>query len=191
MFGARFLLAALVVASPSFAAAGGTPAPAPLLAPLDYKAYDSWNAIRGAKLSDDGKYLAYALVPEDGDPVLVVRNLGDGSERRQERATAPAFAASGRYVVATLLPPKHELDAARRSGKPAAEQPKNGLAILAASGSQPAELVATVRSVQVARNGGPVIAYLAEASPAPSPAPSARAPGASPARRRRRRRRTS
>ncbi len=42
-------------------------APRPVVAdvpvPLEYKAYDGWNAIRTPELSDDGRRLAYAPRP--------------------------------------------------------------------------------------------------------------------------------
>lgn len=147
--------------------------------PLDYKAYDGWNAVRSPKLSDDGRRLAYALTPQDGDPTLVVRDLdAAGRERREARGSAPAFAADGRFVVYTHVAAKKDVDAAKKAKKPESQQPKNGLGILDLDGSAPAEIVDDVKSVQVARDGGPVIAYRAEPSPAPSGSPAA-APAAS------------
>jgi hypothetical protein len=145
--------------------------------PLDYKAYDGWNAVRTPRLSDDGRRMAYALTPQDGDPTLVVRDLdAAGRERREARGSAPAFAGDGRFVVYTHVAAKKDVDAAKKAKKPEAQQPKNGLGILDLNGSAPAEIVDDVKSVQVARDGGPVIAYRAEASPAPSGSP---APGGS------------
>ncbi|HEX8183102.1 MAG TPA: hypothetical protein VF747_00075, partial [Blastocatellia bacterium] len=34
--------------------------------PLTHADYDSWRSIQGQTLSNDGKFLAYALVPQDG-----------------------------------------------------------------------------------------------------------------------------
>jgi len=81
------LVCALVSMAPHSVAAEGP-------VPLDYTAYDGWNAIRTPRLSDDGRRLAYALAPQDGDPTLVVRDLAGGSERRESRGSAPAFAAA-------------------------------------------------------------------------------------------------
>src|SRR4030088_3638333 len=69
--------------------------------PLDYKAYDGWNRILTPKLSDDGRRLAYALTPQDGDPTLVVRDLDSAAERRETRGSTPAFAGGARFVVFT------------------------------------------------------------------------------------------
>jgi dipeptidyl aminopeptidase/acylaminoacyl peptidase len=142
---------------------------------LDYKADDGWNSVRAVALSDDGRYLAYALTPQDGDPTLVVRNVDSGAERREMRGTAPAFVDNGRFVVFTHTAPVQAIDAARKAGKPQTEYPKNGIGILDLNTSQPADVVDRIKTIAVPRDTGAVIAYLAE--PAPSPSPS---PGASP-----------
>jgi dipeptidyl aminopeptidase/acylaminoacyl peptidase len=178
MFGARasvaFALACALV--PAFPQAVAADAPVP----LDYRAYDGWNAIRTPKLSDDGKHLAYALTPQDGDPTLVVRDLDSAAEQREPRGNAPSFAGDGRFVVFTHVAAKKDVDAAKKAKKPEAQQPKNGIGILTLGGTKPAEIVEGVKSVAVAKNGGPVIAYRAEPSPAPSGSPAAAAPSASP-----------
>ncbi|HZO95220.1 MAG TPA: prolyl oligopeptidase family serine peptidase [Candidatus Baltobacteraceae bacterium] len=148
--------------------------------PLDYKAYDAWNAIRTPKLSDDGKRLAYALTPEDGDPTLVVRDLDGTAERREPRGSAPAFAGDGRFVVYTHVAAKKDVDAAKKAKKPEAEQPKNGVGILDLTSTAPPEIVDDVKTIAVAKNGGPAIAYLAEPSPSPSASALASAAPATP-----------
>jgi dipeptidyl aminopeptidase/acylaminoacyl peptidase len=175
MFGARASVAlalscALLPIVPRPVAAG-----APV--PLDYKAYDGWSAIRTPKLSDDGRRLAYALTPQDGDPTLVVREIDAGTERRETRGSAPFFAGNGRFVVFTHTALKKDVDAAKKAKKPVAEQPKNGLGILDLDGTKPAEIVDNVKTIAVAKDGGATIAYRAEPSPAPSgsPAPSSSA----------------
>jgi dipeptidyl aminopeptidase/acylaminoacyl peptidase len=175
MFGARAFVALALTCALLPAVPRPVAADAP--APLDYKAYDGWNAIRTPKLSDDGRRLAYALTPQDGDPALVVRDLDSGAERRESRGNAPAFAAAGRFVVFTHVAPKKDVDAAKKAKKPEKDQPKNGLGILDLDSTKPAETVDNIKSFAVAKDGGATIAYRAEASPAPSgsPAPPASA----------------
>ena len=167
MFGARACIAfalacALLPTVPR-------PVDAVATVPLDYKAYDGWNAVRTPKISDDGRRLAYALTPEDGDPTLVVRDLGSGAERREERGNAPSFAAAGRFVVYTHVARKKDVDAAKKAKKKPAEFPKNGVGILDLDATKPAEIVDDIKTIEVAKDGGPVIAYRAEPSPVPSP----------------------
>jgi len=155
--------------------------------PLDYRAYDGWNAIRSPVLSDDGRHLAYALTPEDGDPTLVVRDLAGGGERREARGAAPLFAAQGRFVIFTHVAAKRDVDAAKKAKKPADQMPKDGLGILDLNAAGAVAIVERVASFRVAKDGGPVIAFRAEpsptasASPSPSPSPSASpSPGGTP-----------
>jgi len=160
----------------------GVPRPvaADATVPLDYKAYDGWNAIRAPKLSDDGRRLAYALTPEDGDPTLVVRELDSSAERRESRGSAPSFAASGRFVVFTHVALKKDVDAAKKAKKKPAEFPKNGVGFLDLDSTKPAEIVDDVKTIAVAKNEGATIAYRAEPSPSPTASPVPAAASASP-----------
>src|SRR5262249_18701245 len=57
--------------------------------PLNHRDYDSWRVIQSQTLSRDGKFLAYALFPQEGDGQLVVRNLATGKEIRENAGTPP------------------------------------------------------------------------------------------------------
>jgi dipeptidyl aminopeptidase/acylaminoacyl peptidase len=61
----------------------------PAKRPLTHSDYDSWRAIQGQSLSRDGKYVGYALVPQDGDGEIVILNLATGKEWRASRGAAP------------------------------------------------------------------------------------------------------
>src|SRR5665213_184422 len=161
MFGARASVALALACAllPAFPRAVAADAPVP----LDYKAYDGWNAVRTPRVSDDGRHLAYALTPEDGDPPLVVRDLDSGAERREPRGNAPAFAGDGRFVVYTHVALKKDVDAAKKAKKAEKDQPKNGLGILDLNSTAPAEVIDDVKT----------IAVRAEPSPAPSGSPAA------------------
>jgi dipeptidyl aminopeptidase/acylaminoacyl peptidase len=57
--------------------------------PLTHADYDSWRHIQDQKLSNDGRYLAYALFPQQGNGELVVRDLVSGKELRQPIGELP------------------------------------------------------------------------------------------------------
>ena len=60
--------------------------------PLNHRDYDNWRVIQSQVLSPDGKFLAYSLMPEDGDGNLVVKNLATGKELRENCGAAPPAA---------------------------------------------------------------------------------------------------
>src|SRR5947207_14182213 len=85
--------------------------------PITHDVYDSWKSIQGTKLSRDGVWAAYALVPQDGDGELVVRNLKTSAEYRAPRGRDPIVTPDGRFVVFATAPVKADVDKARKAKK--------------------------------------------------------------------------
>ena len=156
------------------------------LTPQDY---DAWRSIRSQQLSRDGKFLAYALFPQQGDGEFVVRNLITGREWRESCGQTPppprpnyanpeetnaqprgitiAFTRDSKYVVFSTFPPDAEVEKAKRARKKPDEMPKNGLALMdLATGA--VKRIDRVKSFQVPENGPDIVAWLHEpASKAP------------------------
>ncbi|HSB10369.1 MAG TPA: hypothetical protein VLM38_12850, partial [Blastocatellia bacterium] len=157
--------------------------------PLTHSDYDSWRAIQGQTLSRDGKFVAYALVPQDGDGEVVVRNLATGAEWRHSRGAAPVnppqrspeaepgpgpgfgqgpfpgrpfFTADSRFVVFQILPAKAETEKAKKEKKRPEEMPKNAMGIMDLSSGEVTR-IERVKSFQVPEEGAGFIAYLLEA----------------------------
>src|SRR5688500_2994403 len=57
--------------------------------PLSHQDYDSWRSIQASQISRDGKFVAYAYMPQDGDGEIVVRNFSSGAEWRAARGYRP------------------------------------------------------------------------------------------------------
>ena len=179
-----FLLA-LLVSTSSFAQQSGPKRP------LTHADYDSWRAIQGQSLSREGKFVAYALVPQDGDGEIVVRNLATGAEWRHSRGAAPVnppqrspeaepgpgpgggfgqgpfagrpqFTADSRFVVFQILPTKAETEKAKKEKKRPDEMPKNAMGIMDL-GTGNVTRVDRVKSFQVPEEGAGFIAYSLEA----------------------------
>ncbi|HKE37969.1 MAG TPA: prolyl oligopeptidase family serine peptidase [Candidatus Baltobacteraceae bacterium] len=148
-------------------AAGALTLGAAAVAPVDYRAYDSWNVVVTPVFSDDGRYLAYVLKPEDGDPTLVVRDETSGKDRRETRASNPVFADNGRFVVFMRTAPIAAIDAATRAHKPADQMPHGGAGILDLQSEKPAVVSEQIEQIAVPKDGGAVIALRAYASPTP------------------------
>jgi len=138
--------------------------------PVTFADYDAWNRITSSTISNDGKWVAYALQPQVGDGHVIAREIASGKEIRvaigmqpprtdedgenQEERRAPArgpkveFSADSQYLIAQTYPPKGR--------KPAGN---GGMAILSLRDRAPVVLD-DVKSFSVPEDGGGVVAYL-------------------------------
>ena len=157
--------------------------------PITHNDYDSWRTIQAQQISRDGRFVAYAYLPEDGDGDIVVRSLASGAEWRaprgyhppvpppddpganigefqanQARLVRPVFTADSRFVVFSIEPSKADLNKAKKDKKKPEEMPKNALGIMDVSSGQLTR-VENVKSFQVPEEGSGFIAYLLEPKP--------------------------
>ena len=138
--------------------------------PVTFADYDSWNRITSSTISNDGKWVAYALQPQVGDGYVIAREIASGKEFRATIGTQPPrneddsesgeerrapvrgprveFSADSRFVIAQTFPPKGR--------KPAGN---GGMAILSLAAGTTA-VIEDVKSFSVPEDGGDVIAYL-------------------------------
>ena len=130
--------------------------------PISYEVYDSWKSIQGTKISDDGRWLVYSLVPGEGDSELVVLELQTGKESRYPRGKEAVITPDNQFVIYTITPPKAEVDKAKKEKKKPEDQPKNGLGII---NLRTGELVTVdrVKNFKIAEDSAKYLAYLLEA----------------------------
>ncbi len=129
--------------------------------PLTYTAYDGWRSIQGTQIARDGAWLVYALVPQDGDSELVVRNLKTDKEFRAARGKDPVLTTDGKFVVFTITPPKAETDKAKKEKKKAEDQPKSGMGIMTLATGE-VTTAERIKSFKIAEESGTHVAYLFE-----------------------------
>ena len=151
--------------------------------PLTHRDYDGWKSIQSQVLSRDGKFLAYALFPEEGDGELVVRNLATGKELHENAGAVPAapdnsnaeepeagpaatrsirivFTHDNAFVVASAFPTKADTDKAKKDRKRVVdEMPRGGMIVVNLAGLS-ASRIADVASFQVPEAGESFVAYL-------------------------------
>ena len=155
--------------------------------PITHNDYDSWRTIQGSQISRDGKFVAYALQPQDGDGEIVVRNVASGVEWRaprgyrppttppedvnpaeflaaQSRLIRPVFTADSGFVTFTSEPTKDEVRKAKREKKKPEDMPKNALGIMDLTNGKVTRLE-LVKNFQVPEDGAGFIAYLLEPKP--------------------------
>ena len=200
--------AVLLISSLGVQAQKQTPAtaPAPAVAkrPLTHSDYDSWRSIQAPQISRDGKFVAYAYVPQDGDGEIIVRNIATGVDWRaprgyrppvpppddpganvgefieaQGRLLRPVFTADTRFVVFGTEPTKAEVHKAKKEKKKPEDMPKNGLGIMDLSTGEVTR-IEKVKSFRVPEDAGGFIAYQLEAGPAAPPADKSAAPADAP-----------
>jgi len=129
--------------------------------PITYDAYDSWKSIQGTKISHDGRWLVYSLVPGEGDPELVVLNLQTGQENRYSRGKEAIITADNQFVIYTIAAAKAEVDKAKKEKKKPEEQPKNGLGIINLKSGEEIK-IDRVKSFKLPEDSGKYLAYLLE-----------------------------
>ena len=169
-------------------------APATAKRPITHQDYDSWRSISAQQISRDGKFVAYAYVPQDGDGEIIVRNIATGVDWRaprgyrppvpppddpgtniaefqaeQARLLRPVFTADSRFVIFGTEPTKAEVTKAKKEKKKPEEMPKNGLGIMDLSNGTVTR-VERVKSFRVPEDGTGYFAYLMEAKPEEKPA---------------------
>ncbi len=168
---------------------------APGKRPLAHQDYDSWRSVAASQISRDGKFVAYAYTPQDGDGEIVVRNIVTGVDWRaprgyrppvpppddpganvaefqaeQARLLRPVFTADSRFVLFGIEPTKAELNKAKKDKKKPEEMPKNALGIMDLSNGTVTR-IERVKTFRVPEDGSGFIAYLMEPKPGEKPAP--------------------
>lgn len=154
------------------------------LAPSDF---DGWRSLDTPIVSRNGRWLAYADMPQVDDGSLVLRDLVTGRELRAAvgarppaqfpppRAVNPddppppreiriTLTGDNRFAVASTFPTHAAMVAARTQKKKPDEMPKNGLLIVNLVTGE-AVRVPNVKNFQIPARGGAWVAYLKEAAP--------------------------
>ncbi|MFZ6767302.1 prolyl oligopeptidase family serine peptidase [Undibacterium sp. Di26W] len=144
------------------AAATGSATPVSAKKVITHDVYANWRSIQGHVLSRDGNWAAYALVGQESDGEVVVRNLKDGREWRAPRGTTPAFSADGRYLAFAIAPTRVELDKAKKEKKKGDDLPKSGLGMMDLSTGK-VESIDKVKRFAWPEEGGNFLAVLLEA----------------------------
>jgi dienelactone hydrolase len=166
--------------------------PAPAKRPLKHSDADSWRSIAAPQIAPNGKFVAYAIMPQEGDGEYVVRNLRTFQEWRlhtggsaaSAAATVPssrpsgvrggflagtrlAFTPDSRLLLISVSPTKAEIETARKDKK---DLPRPGLVILDLATGQQTRLDG-VRTWTLPEESSTYLAYFKEAKPEPSKDP--------------------
>lgn len=96
---------------------------------LDHTVYDQWKTITERIVSNDGKYIAYVVAPQEGDGDLVIQSPSTQYKKVISRGYNASFSADSRYLICKIKPVFSETRQARIKKKKSDEMPKDSLKI--------------------------------------------------------------
>ncbi|MFZ9145839.1 MAG: S9 family peptidase, partial [Sediminibacterium sp.] len=127
--------------------------------PLDHSVYDQWQSVKETVMHPNGQFLAYTIVPQEGDGILYIRNTQTKVEFIIPRGAQVVFSEDGNYLFGKIKPFFTETRKAKIDKKKADELPKDSLFIYQVSTGN-LEKIANVKSFQTPTKSNGAIVYL-------------------------------
>ena len=140
--------------------------------PLDASVYDSWRTVQGARLSNDGSWLSFRLVPQEGDAVQQIRALSGGKDATIERGNLQ-LTHDSKFAVGMISPKLADTKKAQREKKKPEDMPKSSFVALNLETGEKFE-VANVQSYTIAPEDSGWVLYKPEPPKPPAPTPAAK-----------------
>lgn len=131
--------------------------------PLDHSVYDSWQNIGERWISNDGKYVVYAVNPQEGDGVLVIQGSDNGYKKEIPRGYNALISDDSRYVVFKIRPFFKETREAKIKKKKPDEMPKDSLGLVML-GQDSVIKIAKIKSYKTPEKAAGWVAYHLEKS---------------------------
>jgi dipeptidyl aminopeptidase/acylaminoacyl peptidase len=98
--------------------------------PLDHSVYDGWQSIGERMISNDGKWVVYAINPQEGDNELVIQSSGSEYKKTIARGYNAKITEDNRFVIFKIKPFFKDTKEARVKKKKQDDFPKDSLAII-------------------------------------------------------------
>ncbi|GAB2689426.1 prolyl oligopeptidase family serine peptidase [Mucilaginibacter koreensis] len=136
--------------------------------PIDHSVYDGWQSISNERISNNGKWVVYAVKPQQGDANLYITNVNGSSKLQIPRGDTARITNDSKYGIFLIRAFYSDTRQARIKKKKPNEFPKDTLGIITL-GSNNVTKIAGVRSFKVAEKAS-VIAYLAPSDTVRKPA---------------------
>ncbi|NML23329.1 S9 family peptidase [Pseudoflavitalea sp. G-6-1-2] len=142
--------------------------------PLDHSVYDGWQSISERVISNNGKYVAYTITPQEGDGTLVIQATDKSFKKEFPRGANPVITPDNRFVLFRVKPFFKDTREARIKKKKPEDMPKDTLVVFE-FGKDSILRVPNIKGFKTPEKGtGQWMAYLLEkAAPPvlPKPAP--------------------
>ncbi|MDE6290679.1 MAG: prolyl oligopeptidase family serine peptidase, partial [Muribaculaceae bacterium] len=125
---------------------------------LDHSTFDDWKKVTNHSLSNDGKWAAFSINPQEGDGILTLRNTNNGKSIEIPRGAGVAFTADSRWAVASIKPLFKDTRQAKIDKKKNFDMPQDSLAIVDLKTGN-VNKIPFVKSFKIGEKGGEWVAY--------------------------------
>lgn len=125
---------------------------------LGHEDFDGWKRARNYGLSRDGRWEAFAAVPQEGDAMLTLYNTATGKRIEIPRGYNPKFTADSRYAVALVKPFFADTRKGKIDKKKDFDLPQDSLAIVDLKTGH-VEKIGHVKGFALGKDGGSWLAY--------------------------------
>ena len=125
---------------------------------LDHSSFDDWKKVTNHCLSNDGRWAAFSLDPQEGDGVLTLRNTSNGKAIQIARGAGIAFTADSRWAVANIKPLFKDTRQAKIDKKKNFDMPQDSLAIVDLKSGDITK-IPLVKGFRIGEKGGEWVAY--------------------------------
>lgn len=126
---------------------------------LDHSSFDDWKGVRITSLSNDGRWAAYEVNPQEGDGVLSFRQTSGNRSIDIPRGYTPRFTADSEWGVALIKPLFQDTRKAKIDGKKDFSLPQDSLAIVNLRSGKITKIPSVI-SYKIGKEGGDWVAYL-------------------------------
>lgn len=132
--------------------------------PLDHQVYDGWQSIKSPDISKDGKYIGYAIAPQQGDALLQIASPQGDQLWSIPRAESASFTYNSAHAVFLIKPPYTEVRQAQVKKKKPEDMPKDSLGIISLATKETFKK-ANAKSFKLPEENGEYLAYLIDELP--------------------------
>lgn len=140
--------------------------------PLDHSVYDGWQNIAERVVSDNGAFVAFTVVPQEGDGQLYIKRKDGTSIATIERGYNANITDNSLFLICRIKAPFKDTRDAKIKKKRPDEMPKDSLAIVNLNNGN-VQKMAGVKSFKIADENAAHVAILFEKKPvASAPRPS-------------------
>ncbi|MDO5571739.1 MAG: prolyl oligopeptidase family serine peptidase [Bacteroidales bacterium] len=126
--------------------------------PLDHSVYDNWKSLGEQLISPDGRFVLYQIKPQEGDNLIVIRDLKKNKEIKIERGYNATITDDSKFAVCLIKAPFSDLREAKIKKKKAEDMPKDSLAIVSLLTGN-VEKIANIKSLKFGNSFNLAIAY--------------------------------